>query len=250
MTSFLLTAVEDGIATITINRPEKRNALSREIRDGLRNEVAKFNDDPLVRVIILTGSDPAFSAGVDFREMEDPSTETSSIGPLDAPFLVSTIPLLGAINGLAYTGGLELALACHFLIASERASFADTHAKLGLMPGWGLSVLLAEAIGSRRARQMSTTCKPIDAQTAYAWGLVNLVVTHEQLKESSEKIAHEIAVNDSEAIKLAGQLSNAQAEVRRKGLWELESRYWLGIRKNEANGRTIAEKRNSDGNDC
>lgn len=249
VTPSLLVAVEDGIATITINRPEKRNALSREVRDGLKNEVAQFNDDPRVRVIILTGSDPAFSAGVDFREMEDPSTDISSIGPLDAPFLISTTPLIGAINGPAYTGGLELALACHFLIASEKASFADTHAKMGLMPGWGLSILLAEAIGSRRARQMSTTCQPIDAHTACTWGLVNLVVAHDQLTASSQKIAREIAANDYDAIKRAGQLSNAQAEVHNQALWDLESSHWSGIHKTETSEK-IAGKWVTDSNDC
>lgn len=244
MTTSLIVEIDEGIAAITINRPEKRNALSREIRENLKEQIAQLNEDVKVRAIILTGSDPAFSAGVDFQEMEDPSTDLKSIGPLSAPFLISTTPLIGAINGPAYTGGLELALACHFLIASERATFADTHARMGLMPGWGLSVLLSEAVGSRRARQMSTTCQPIDAQKAYEWGLVNAVVPHDQLMNSARTTASQIATNDRDATKRFGRLVNKQAQVRDESLWAIEQDFWSGI-TSEASKSNMNKKRDN-----
>jgi enoyl-CoA hydratase/carnithine racemase len=104
--------------------------------------------------------------------------------------------VIGAINGATVTGGLELALACDFLVASNRARFADTHARVGVMPGWGLTVRLAEAVGQRRAREMSTTGNFIDADTALAWGLVNHVVPHDELLPYSHALATDIVSND------------------------------------------------------
>jgi enoyl-CoA hydratase len=109
-------------------------------------------------------------------------------------------PLIGAVNGAAVTGGLELALACDFLIASERATFADTHARLGVMPGWGLTHALPEAVGVRRARQLSATGNFIDARTALTWGLVNHVVPHTELVAFTLKLAADAAANDAAAV--------------------------------------------------
>ena len=127
---------------------------------------------PDVRVIVLTGADPAFCAGLDLTELRQPDSPLGGAGrgPV-IPDLAS--PLIGAINGVAVTGGLELALACDFLVASERAGFADTHVRVGIQPGWGLTVALPEAVGLRRAREMSATGNFIDTPTALAWGLVN-----------------------------------------------------------------------------
>ena len=141
--------ITDAVATVTLNRPQARNALSAALRQELRATIARLDDDDTVRAIVLTGADPAFCAGVDLRELSAPGPHPA-VGPLAEPFITSRTPLIGAINGAAYTGGLELALACHLLVASERASFADTHARIGFTPGWGLTVLLTEAIGSRR----------------------------------------------------------------------------------------------------
>src|SRR5690606_20981276 len=111
--------------------------------------------------------------------------ESGATGETDrsqrGPFPDMETPVIGAVNGVAITGGFELALACDFLVASEQARFADTHARVGIMPGWGLTVLLPEAIGFRRAKEMSTTGNFLDAQTALAWGLVNHVVPHAEL---------------------------------------------------------------------
>ena len=109
--------------------------------------------------------------------------------------------MIGAINGAAVTGGFEVALTCDFLVASERARFADTHARVGIMPGWGLTVLLAEAIGHRRAREMSVTGNFLDAPTALVWGLVNHVVPHEELLPFTRQLALDIASNDSAGVR-------------------------------------------------
>ena len=109
-------------------------------------------------------------------------------------------PVIGAVNGVAVTGGLELALACDFLIASDRAKFGDTHARVGLVPGGGLTVLLPQAIGLRRAREMSFTGNFIDAEQALAWGLVNRVVPHERLLRTAQSIAADIAGSHTGAV--------------------------------------------------
>ena len=110
-------------------------------------------------------------------------------------------PLIGAVNGAAITGGLELALGCDFLVASDRASFADTHARIGIQPGWGLTVLLPEAVGLRRAREMSATGNFVDARTALEWGLVNHVVPHAELLGFARQLAADIASNDLDAVR-------------------------------------------------
>lgn len=225
----LLTCARDGhVATVTLNRPDVRNALSHDLRGQLRETVAELDDDGSVRAIVLTGAGSAFCSGVDLRELAAGAAPPSEIGPLTGPFISSTTPLIGAINGAAYTGGLELALACHFLIASERASFADTHARLGLLPGWGLTVLLTEAVGARRARQMSLTCEPVDASTALSWGLVNRVVDHAALPHTVLDAAHRIAAHPPAAVRRVSALYEAQAAERNAAAWQLEAAAWSG----------------------
>jgi enoyl-CoA hydratase len=219
---------DDGIATLTLNRPQARNALNRELREALQARVAELDADEAVSAIVLTGTDPAFCAGVDFRELEAGGAAADGIGPRTTPFLSPTTPLIGAINGPAYTGGLELALACHILVASERATFADTHTRLGFMPGWGLSVLLSDAVGPRRAREMSLTSTPVDARTAYEWGLVSHVVPHEELQSTARAIAQQVAANGRTAVRRVSRLYDAQAAVRSATAWQLEAAAFVG----------------------
>lgn len=207
----------DGMAVVTLNRPHARNALSAELRRQLQLLLAELDADDDVGAIVLTGADPAFCAGVDLRELEAGGPDTEGIGPLTAPFVSTTTPLIGAVNGAAYTGGLELALSCHILVASERASFADTHTRLGLMPGWGLTVLLSDAIGDRRAREMSLTSDPIDAQTAYDWGLVGRVVRHEELLILARDLASRMCLHDKDSVRHISSLYQAQAAARTRG---------------------------------
>ena len=140
------------------------------------------------------------------------------------PFGAIIKPVIGAVNGVAVTGGLELALACDFLIASERARFADTHARVGIQPGWGLTVLLPQAIGLRRAREMSVTGNYLDATTALEWGLVNHVVAHDDLLPATLKLASDIASNDARAVRQINATYDENALVTGSEGWTNEGR--------------------------
>jgi enoyl-CoA hydratase len=153
VTDIVLCDVSERIATITLNRPEARNALSSEVLRLLPQRLREVDADDAVDVIILTGTDPAFCAGLDLKELGSTGANLGAGGGGGrGPFPELAKPIIGAVNGPAITGGFELALACDFLVASDRARFGDTHARVGVMPGWGLTVLLPQAIGVRRAR--------------------------------------------------------------------------------------------------
>lgn len=199
MSGEVLVAVDGAIATVTLNRPERRNAISGALLTGLRESLAELETRTEVRTIVLTGADPAFCAGLDLTELGQPDGAIRKV-PRGQAIPDLSKPLIGAINGAAITGGLELALACDFLIASERARFADTHARMGIQPGWGLTVELPAAVGLRRARQMSATGNFVDAQTALAWGLVNHVIPHEGLLAFTQELAADIASTDQAAL--------------------------------------------------
>ena len=226
MQDILGTVRAGAVATVTLNRPDARNALSKDLRQALRTSIAELDADETVGAIVLTGAGSAFCAGVDSRELG--ADASADIRPLTAPFVSSATPLIGAINGPAYTGGLELALACHVLVASDRATFADTHTRLRLMPGWGLTVLLTEAVGPRRAREMSLSSAPIDATTALQWGLVNHVVPHEELMGFTLELAGHIAAHGRAAGRRVSRLYDAQAAVRNAAAWQLEAASWVG----------------------
>jgi enoyl-CoA hydratase len=196
----VLVNVANHVATVTLNRPERRNALSGELIAALREALSGLEADREVSGIILTGADPAFCAGLDLTELGEPGSALRRIagGPV-VPELSK--PLIGAINGVAVTGGLELALACDFLVASQRARFADTHARMGIQPGWGLTVALPEAVGLRRAREMSATGNFVAAQTALDWGLVNHVVPHDELLAFAAGLAADASSSDQEALR-------------------------------------------------
>jgi enoyl-CoA hydratase len=229
MSQLIKIETADFITTITLKRPEKRNALNREMRIFIKQEIARLNQSDATKVIILTATDPAFSAGVDFSELDDPATDFTEIGPLSGPFFSSDVPVIGAINGAAYTGGLELALSCNILIASEKAIFADTHAKMGMMPGWGLSVHLPIAIGANRARQMMSSSQPISANQAYEWGLVNEIVSHELLMKRSREVATAISQQDISVIRKIGALYNRNRHERDAKAWLNEQAAFIKI---------------------
>jgi len=204
----VLVEVADRVATVTLNRPDQRNALNRQLQRAIPDVIARLEADDGVDVMILTGADPAFCAGVDLKELGT-GRRTAGADPAElvrpkttrGPLPPHTKPVIGAVNGVAVTGGLELSLACDFLVASDRARFADTHARVGVMPGWGLTVLLPEAIGVRRARQLSTTGNYIDAEVAEAWGLVNHVVAHQDLMPFCRGLAADIVSNDQAGVR-------------------------------------------------
>jgi enoyl-CoA hydratase len=241
----LLVEVADGVAVVTLHRPEARNALNAELRRTLYRAMEDLDADGDVRCVVLTGTDPAFCAGLDLKEL---AAAPGSLGggfddrsELRRPIPGMSTPVIGAINGVAITGGFELALACDFLIASEHARFADTHARVGIMPGWGLTVALPQAVGLRRAKELSATGNFLDAATALQWGLVNHVVAHERLLPLARKLATDVAGNDAAGVRQilatydAGALTtcgealgieqrNAAAWIAERGADDLESR--------------------------
>jgi enoyl-CoA hydratase len=197
----VLVEVSELVATVTLNRPQRRNALSSGLIARLREVLAELDARSDVRAVVLTGADPAFCAGLDLTELGQPGNALASrASGLTTAVPAMVTPLIGAVNGAAVTGGLELALACDFLVASERARFADTHARVGVQPGWGMTVALPEAIGLRRAREMSATGNYIDARTALTWGLVNHVVPHGELLGFARGLAADAASSDADAL--------------------------------------------------
>jgi len=189
----LLVDKRDGIATVTLNRPQAMNALSRELRQAIVRAFAEVDQDPAVGVVILTGAGRAFCAGLDLKELggETSAEAEAAVAGADVVRALTSCaqPIIGAINGFAITGGFELALACDILIASTTARFADTHARVGVMPGWGLSQRLSRTIGIYRAKELSLTGNYLSAQQAEAWGLVNRVVAGEHLLPTCRALA-------------------------------------------------------------
>jgi enoyl-CoA hydratase len=180
----------DGVRTLTIDRPQPKNALDAPLRRALRAALTSADRDDAIRCIVLTAVDPVFSAGVDFKSIE--RGPDSAAGPTDNP--AATLrsirtPVICAVNGACVSGALEIALSATFIVASDQARFADTHARLGVTPTWGMTALLPRAVGIRKAREMSVTGAFVGADEALALGLVNHVVEHRQLLQRSLELA-------------------------------------------------------------
>jgi enoyl-CoA hydratase len=192
----LLTRIDPaGFAVLTLNRPQAMNALSRGLMTALADAVDALAADPAVRVLILTGAGRAFCAGLDLKELGSGSgtlgAGDSGVAERDPVEALGRFagPVIGAINGAAVTGGFELALACDVLLASPAARFADTHARIGIAPAWGLSQKLSRVIGPSRAMEVSLAGRWVSAEQAAAWGLVNRVVPAEDLLPAAQTLA-------------------------------------------------------------
>ena len=192
--SVVLIDKHDGIATVTLNRPEKLNALNRELRLAFCHAMQALRADPEVRVVIITGAGRAFCVGLDLRELGTKASGIRDEG--NATFITviddMEVPVIGAINGFAITGGFEIALACDIMIAAEEAQFADTHARVGVMPGGGMSARLPRAVGIRKAKELSLTGNYLTAREAERRGLVNRVVPRDQLMNTAREMAAQI----------------------------------------------------------
>lgn len=246
MATVLLLEIERGVATVTLNRPERRNALSKELLKRLQVTVTDLDRRGDVLAIVLTGAGVAFCAGLDLVELGEGRLDLagrpnprSRLGPIPE---IGT-PLIGAINGAAITGGLELALWCDFLVASEHARFADTHVRVGIQPGWGLTVLLPEAIGLRRALEMSATGNFIDAETALAWGLVNHVVPHEELIPAAQRLAADVASCDPDGVRTIISTYRRGNLMTRGDAWAIEADAWLTWRRGGIDPADVAKRR-------
>ena len=248
--SVVLFEVSERIATITLNRPEARNALSSEVLRLLPQRMREANDRDDVDVIVLTGTDPAFCAGLDLKELGSSAANLGSGSGADGrpntdgvrgPFPMVDKPLIGAVNGVAITGGFELALNCDFLVASEHARFGDTHARVGVMPGWGLTVLLPQAIGVRRAREMSFTGNFMLADEALAVGLVNHVVPHVELMPFTRRLALDIVGNEPDGVR---QIRRTYREIHAApDGWAVEARDGADWRRTQFSPEKVAERR-------
>ena len=207
MDDLVLVETIDGVATVTLNRPDAMNALSKALRKRLYEVMTAIDADDAVRAVVLTGAgERAFTAGLDLKEL---GSQPGALGSANATGAdenpVKAIescrkPVIGAINGVAITGGFEVALACDIVIASENARFADTHARVGVMPGWGLSQKLSRLIGISRAKELSLSGNFLDAATAERWGLVNRIVPAADLLATAQKLASDIASADPDFI--------------------------------------------------
>ena len=200
MSEVLTVTIDGAVATVTLNRPHAMNALSKALRVDLAAAMRDLDANDAVRVVILTGAgERAFTAGLDLKELGSDASAMADATGTDAranpcaAIAQCRKPVIGAINGVAITGGFELALACDILIAADTARFADTHARVGIMPGWGLSQKLSRVIGVYRAKELSLSGNFLDATTAAAWGLVNRVVPAADLMSAARALAADIA---------------------------------------------------------
>ncbi len=247
--SVLLVEKKDQIATLTLNRPESMNALSTELRDALEAAFDDLANDADIRVAIITGTGRAFCAGLDLKELaqgkgliEELAQKRKARVNLTTPFKNFGRPVIGAINGPAITGGFELALACDILIASTQASFADTHARVGIIPGSELSQKLSRLIGIYRAKEVSLTGNFIDADQALVWGLVNRVVTPEDLMPTCLRIANDIKSCPDDMIRKYKQLIDDGFQMTYADGVELE-RKMNSAHFQTLEAETIAERR-------
>jgi enoyl-CoA hydratase len=218
----VLVTKEGGIATVTLNRPEKLNALNRDLRLNFCRVMQELRDDPEAQVVIITGAGRAFCAGLDLRELgEDAKTESGALvrDGTNVSFISviedMNVPVIAAVNGFAVTGGFEMVLACDMIVAAEDAQFADTHARVGVMPGGGMTARLPRAIGIRKAKEFSLTGNYLSAREGERMGLVNRVVAPGQAVTEARVLATQI-------------LSANQSIVRQlKKLYELTTRATL-----------------------
>ncbi len=196
----LLVARADAVATLTLNRPDQMNALSAELRLAVGAAFREIREDPELRVAIVTGAGRAFCAGMDLKELSSGGADAtgydlSVAGQDEMRDGIAGFPgpVIAAVNGAAATAGFELALACDLIIASTKAKFLDTHARVGILPGWGLSQRLPRLIGLARAKELSLSGNALDAARAYEWGLVNRVVEPEALLPTCQALARDMA---------------------------------------------------------
>lgn len=218
MSDVVKVAAKGAVRTISLNRPAARNAMNTALLRALCAALNEANADESASVIVLTGEDPAFCAGLDLAEFADPEADllrvvhTPGSDPFSALKSLSK-PTIAAVNGPAMTGGLELALNCDFIVASDRARFADSHAKVGAIPGGGTTGLLPQAVGIRWAKELSFSGLVLDAPEALRIGLVNHVVAHDELGAFVGGLAEAMAGGDQRAIRELRRLYDAGSLV-------------------------------------
>ena len=234
MSKFLIYEQRDAVVTLTMNQPEQRNPLTGNTAvSEFLEAIDRIHDDHSVRCVILTANGPTFSAGGDIREMKRQATPEVTemrirqdyrrgIQRLPLALFNLEVPVIAAINGHALGAGLDLACMCDIRIASEKAKFAESFVKLGIIPGDGGAWLLPRVIGLSRAAELAYTGETIDAQQALAWNLVSRVVPHDELMTSAQELAGRISQHASHGVRLTKRLMR-EAMRRLEQRWEGQS---------------------------
>lgn len=237
MSAFLEVEQRGHVVTLTMSQPEQRNPLTGNTAVAeLLAAVDRMAADPSVRAVILTGAGPAFSAGGDIRRMKEQSfgdvdgmrireDYRAGIQRLPLALFNLEVPVIAAINGAAVGAGLDLACMCDLRIASEKARFAESFVKMGIVAGDGGAWLLPRVIGLSRAAELSFTGRMIDAPTALAWNLVSQVVPHEELLAAANRLADEIAANPPQAVRMTKRLIREGLQMSLASLLDLSAAY-------------------------
>jgi enoyl-CoA hydratase len=222
-----------GIATVTLNRPAKLNALNRDLRSSFCRVMQELRDDPEAQVVIITGAGRAFCAGLDLRELGAEGSGASGAVVRDTTtvsFITviedMKVPVIAAVNGFAVTGGFEMVLACDMVVAAEDAQFADTHARVGVMPGGGMTARLPRAIGIRKAKELSLTGNYLGAREAERMGLVNRVVASGEALKEAQAIAAQILTANQPIVRQLKQLYELTTRATLEDAIRIEQEYF------------------------
>ena len=216
-TDYLLVNLENNILTITLNRPEALNAYRPEMLVEIREIIIQTEDDPNVAVIVIEGAGKAFSAGVDLKVLQGFDPDSGKIGDLfDKPaalawdtFRKSRCPIIAKVHGACFTGALEMALHCDFIFTTLDTKFGDTHAKFGLRPTWGMSQTLSQAVGVRKAKDMSFSARTVLGDEAVRLGIANEAVEDKDALDALvDKRAGQIASNSQASVSAFKDLYN------------------------------------------
>ncbi len=243
------TKKENGVGVITINRPEALNAVNTEIMDGLITAAAKFDADPAIGCILITGEGKAFIAGADIKEMQEKSYMDMFMADKQSEwegFAATRTPMIAAVNGFALGGGCEIAMMCDIIIASDKAKFGQPEIKLGVIPGWGGSQRLAKAVGKAKAMDLILTGRMMGAEEAERAGLVARVVTHDDLINEAMAAAQAIAGFGAPSVMIAKEAVNRAFETTLEEGLRFERRvfYSLFATEDQKEGmRAFSEKR-------
>jgi enoyl-CoA hydratase/carnithine racemase len=226
--------IDDDVATLAIDRPDSLNALNTETMDALEEAIAAAEDAD-VQVLVLTGAgDKAFIAGADIEYMQSLSTEEAEAYATQGHDICRSLETfsgvtIAAVNGYAFGGGCEMALACDLRVASERAVLGQTEIDLGIVPGWGGTQRLPALVGDEVARRLIFFGDRIDAGDAYEHGLVGEVVAHDQLESHVAEMAAELAAKPTFALRTAKEALNQYHEAPRDVALDFERRAWSGL---------------------
>jgi enoyl-CoA hydratase len=220
--ALLIDEPAEGVLCLTLNRPAARNAIDLALMTALTEALDDFRSNSRWRAAVLTGAPPAFCAGLDLKTFSVPDAPRHLVTELITSLPRLGKPIIAAVGGAAFTGGLEMVLGCDFAIASDQARFGDTHAKIGALSGSGMGARLPHAVGTRWAKQMMLTCEPIDAATALRIGLVNEVVAAGDLLPRAVSLARMIAAHDAALITVAKAVLDQGAETTLGDAIEIE----------------------------